>query len=139
MDIAAIHGYIIGFAIIGSWAIIMFWSLALRFTKYEETPTFWRAVSVAQILLVLQLVIGVVLLARYLLGVPGAALPGDMSAFDTTFHLLYGVGFPLLVLVVAHRGAHTERFDPHSAFAVVGLVNFGLTTRAWMVGAGFGG
>ncbi len=139
MNIAAIHGYIIGFAIIGSWPIIMFWSLALRLTKHEDTPTFWKAVSVAQVLLGIQLLIGLFLLARYFIGWEGAMLPGDQSAFETTFHLLYGAGFPLIVLGVAHRGARDGRFNPHAAFAVVGLVNFGLTARAWMVGAGFGG
>lgn len=136
MDLQTIHGYVVGFLIIGSWPIIGFWALALRFTKYEETPTFWRAVSVAQVLLVIQLLLGMALLVLHTLGMAG--LPGDGSAFDVTFHLLYGIGFPLLVLLVAHKGARDGRFDPHSAFAVVGLVNFGLTARAWMVGSGFG-
>jgi hypothetical protein len=136
MDLQTIHGYVVGFIIIGSWPVIGFWALALRFTSYEETPTFWRVVSVAQILLVIQLFLGMALLTMYSLGMAG--LPGDGSAFDTTFHLLYGIGFPLIVLLVAHKGARDGRFDPHTAFAVVGLINFGLTTRAWMVGSGFG-
>jgi hypothetical protein len=137
----ALHGYILGFLIIGSWATIMCWALALRFTRYEETPTFWRAVSVAQVLLGVQLVLGMVLLTRYALsaqfGIGQGGLPGDGSAFDTIFHFLYGVGFPLLVLYVAHRGARDGRWNPHSAFAVAGLVIFGLTARAWQVGVGF--
>lgn len=134
MSIAQIHGYVVGFLLIGGWATIMFWSLALRFLRYDETPTFWRAVSVAQILLVIQLLLGLVLLALHGLGRGG--LPGDGSAFDVSFHLLYGVGFPLIVLLVAHKGARDGRFNPYTAFAVVGLVNFGLTARAWMVGVG---
>jgi hypothetical protein len=137
MDFVTIHGYIVAFLIIGSWATIMFWSLALRFTKYEETPTFWRAVSVAQILLAVQLLLGMVLLTRYALGFGG--LPGDGSAWDFVWHLLYGLFFPIIVLIVAHKGARDGRFNPHSAFAVVGLVIFGLTARAWQVGVGFFG
>lgn len=141
MGLIALHGYILGFAIVGSWAVIMGWSLALRFLDYDETPTFWRAVSVAQILLGIQLVVGLVLLTRYALaanfGVGSGGLPGDGSAFDTTFHLLYGVGFPLIVLFVAHKRSREGRVNPYTAFAVVGLVNFGLTARAWQVGASF--
>jgi hypothetical protein len=132
--IVALHGYLVGFAIIGSWATIMCWSLALRFLDYDETPMFWRAVSVAQILLAVQLLLGLILLGRYLLDPTPQNLPGDASAFQVSFHVLYGVVFPLIVLLVAHKGARDGRFNPYSAFAVVGLVNFGLTARAWMVG-----
>jgi len=133
------HGYLIGFAVVGSWAVIMFWALALRFTRYDETPTFWRAVSVAQVLLALQLLVGLVLTGWWLLGAgqpPGANSGGGW--FSGTFHLLYGVGFPFVVLVVGHRLASQGRYHPHSVFAVVGLVNFGLTARAFLVGAGTG-
>lgn len=136
MDLQTIHGYIVGFLVIGSWPVIGFWALALRFTRYEETPTFWRVVSVAQILLAVQLLLGMALLTMYTLGLAG--LPGDGSAFDVGFHILYGLVFPLIVLTVAHKGARDGRWNPHAAFAVVGLVNFGLTARAWMVGSGFG-
>jgi hypothetical protein len=78
-----------------------------------------------------------VLLVLYAVGRGG--LPGDGSAFQVTFHVLYGMVFPLIVLAVAHRGARDGRLNPYTAFAVVGLVNFGLTARAWMVGAVFGG
>lgn len=133
MDLASIHGYVIGFVVIGSWPIIGGWSLALRFTRYDETPTFWRAVSVAQVLLALQFLVGLVLLAVWAFG--GGGLPGDGSLFDSSFHTLYGVVFPLIVLLVAHRYAREGRVNPYTAFAVVGLVNFGLTARAWQVGA----
>ena len=137
MNIAAIHGYLIGFAVISAWAVIMFWSTALAFLKYDETPTFWRAVSVAQILLGVQLLVGLVLLVLWLTGngqAPAANSGG--SALDNTFHLLYGVVFPAIVLFVGHRMARQGRFNPHLVFAVVGLVIFGLTGRAWQVGAG---
>ena len=134
MTFAQIHGYVLGFAIIGSWAIIMFWSLVLRLLRAEETPVFWRVVSAAQILLGLQFFVGLALLTMWTLG--GAALPGDGSAFDVTFHLLYGVGFPLVVLAVAHWWARAGRYNPYTIFAVVGLVNFGLTFRAFDVGLG---
>ena len=132
MDLVQLHGHVLGFIIIGSWATICFWSLALRLLGYGETPTFWRVVSVAQILLVAQFFLGMALLTRYALG--AGRLPGDESAFDVSFHLLYGAGFPLVVLFVGHKWAREGRYAPHSVFAVVGLVIFGLTARAWQVG-----
>jgi hypothetical protein len=81
-----------------------------------------------------QVVAGVVLLLLFAFGAAG--LPGDGSAFDVSFHLLYGAGFPLVVLVFAHKWAREGRYDPHTVFAVAGLVIFGLTARAWQVGAG---
>jgi hypothetical protein len=140
MNLTALHGYLLGFAVIGSWAIICFWGLALwilgRFekTRYEETPTFWRAVSVAQILLAVQRAVGLVLLA---LGRrPGP--PGLDGGLTLLFHLSYAILSPLVVLIFAHRFASAGRFSPHGIFALVGLVIFGLTVRAWQVGiAGF--
>ncbi len=128
MTVTGVHGYALGFLLIGSWAVICGWALALRFTKYEETPTFWRFVSLAQILLVVQLVVGIVLLA---LGRrPGPADDGATLAF----HLAYGLLFPVITLVVGHRFAREGRYSAHSVFAVIGLVIFGLMARAWMVG-----
>jgi hypothetical protein len=132
----AVHGYVIGFLIIGAWATICFWALALRFTRYEETPTFWKAVSVAQILLVLQLLLGVVLLARW--AATGCCAPAG-NALDDVFHPLYGAIFPFVVLFFAHKWAREGRWNAHGIFSVAGLVIFGLTARAWMVGALAGG
>lgn len=128
----ALHGYVIGFAVIGSWITILFWGLALRFTAYEETPTFWRAVSVAQVLLVVQLLFGLTLLGWWAFG--GGALPAD-STLDNVFHPLYGFVFPFVVLFFAHKWAREGRYRPHAVFAFAAFVIFGLTTRAWMVGA----
>jgi hypothetical protein len=121
----------VGFALVSIWAVIAGWSLALRLIGYDETPTFWRVVSIAQILLVIQLVIGLVLM---LLG----GRPGNGSWFIYIFHPLYGLVFPLVTLVFAHKWSREGRFHPHAAFAVAGLVIFGLSSRAMMVGLGIG-
>lgn len=128
MDLTTPHFWI-GFTLISVWAVVSGWSFALRLLNYDETPTFWRAVSVAQILLVVQLAIGLVLLVL-------GGRPGDGSLFTYVFHLLYGIVFPLLTLFFAHKWAREERYHPHAAFAVAGLVVFGLTARAMMVGLG---
>jgi hypothetical protein len=127
MTLTGLHGYALGFVIIGSWAVICGWALALRFLPYDETPTFWKAVSIAQILLLAQVLVGIVLL---LLG----KRPGTGDGETIAFHLSYGLVFPLITLVVGHKVARDGKYKPHSVFAVVGLIIFGLTARSWMVG-----
>lgn len=129
MDFTALHGYVLGFAVIGSWPVVGIWSLVLRFTGREDTPVFWRVVSLAQILLAAEVLLGLVLvlLGRW----PG---PSEAGVGTLLFHLSYGLFSPLVVLVVAHAWARSGRFNPYSIFAVVGLVNFGLAFRAWQVG-----
>ena len=131
MTITGMHGYVLGFLLIGSWAVICVWALILRFAASEETPVFWRAVSVAQILLALQLIVGLVLLVM-------GRRPGGEAASGRAlaFHIAYGVVFPIITLVVGHKMARDGKYRPHAVFAVVGLVLFGLTARAWMVGQG---
>lgn len=130
MTLTGIHGYVLGFAVIGVWAVICVWALVLRFASQGDTPVFWRALSVAQILLVVQLLVGLLLLGA-------GARPGPEGGGRTLgFHLAYGIVFPLVVLVAGHWAAREGRYRAHSVFALVGLVIFGLTARAWMVGTG---
>lgn len=130
MSLTRIHGELLSYVVIGSWVIIGFWALALRFTKYDETPTFWRTVSVAQILLGVQWLVGLVLL---LMGrLPGP--PGNQGLGTLLFHLSYSVFSPIVVLVFAHWWARAGRWSPHSIFAFTGLVMFGLLFRAYQVG-----
>lgn len=132
MDIGAIHGYIVGFGIIGLWAVLGLWSLVVwiatrvKGADVIETPWFWRAVSLAQIALVVQLLFGLALFAF-------GRRPGDQTLVGTLFHLSYGFLSPIVVLAVGHHFSRTGRINPHGAFALVGLVVFGLTFRAFQV------
>ncbi len=127
MSLTVLHSWV-GYAIVGSWAIVAGWGLALALTRYDDTPTFWRFVGVAQVLLGVQLLAGLVLLAL-------GRLPAGADWFNNVFHILYGFAFPVVVLVYAHRWSRAGRVNPHLAFAVTGLVLFGLTARAWQTGA----
>lgn len=133
-SLVAVHGYWLGVPVFASWLVVCVWALVLRLARAGETPVFWRAVSVAQVLLALQVLAGLVLLALWAVGVGRPPVPG--SAFQSVFHVLYGAVFPAVVLVVGHRLAREGRADPHTAFAVVGLVNFGLLLRAWDTASG---
>ncbi|MGI9017731.1 MAG: hypothetical protein ACR2HR_11625 [Euzebya sp.] len=131
MTFAQIHGYVIGVTIIGSWLVIMVVALILRAVKSDgEVNWFWRVVSAAQILLGVQLLLGIVLYLRAWLGDGG--LPGP-DTFTHIFHPLYGIVFPAVVLFYGHKFAREGRVHPLTAFAIVGLVNFGLTARAFLV------
>lgn len=132
--VVELHGYWIGIVVIASWLVICLWGLVLRVLGAGDTPVFWRAVSVAQILLALQVVLGLLLLAAWALGAPGVAAPADGTFYEGMFHVLYGSVFPIIVLVVGHRFAWQGRFNPHTTFALVGLVNFGLVARALQTG-----
>jgi hypothetical protein len=139
VSVAQVHGYVLGFGIIGSWLVVMLLSLVLRALAARSTdrdagsdagadaevPWFWRVVSAAQILLGVQLLVGAYL---FLAG----GRPGP-DTFIHVFHPLYGFVFPGIVLVYGHKLAREGRVHPFTAFAVVGLVNFGLTARAFMV------
>lgn len=134
MDLTTIHGWIAGLALAASWAIVAIWALVLRLAKAGETPLFWRAVSGAQLLLLAQLVLGLVLFGAWAFGAAG--LPGAATAWDTGWHVLYGLVFPVVVLFFAHKWAREGRFNPHAAFSLAGLVIFALALRAFMVGLG---
>lgn len=122
MSISQIHGYVIGGAVVGSWLVIMILALVLRAVRGNgDVPWFWKIVSGAQILLALQILFGLVLFAI------GRRPAADL--FTTAFHLLYGFVFPLVVLTIGHKFAREGRYHPLTVFAVVGLVNFGLTAR----------
>lgn len=128
MTLTLLHAWV-GYGLVGIWAVVAGWGLALRFLPYDETPTFWRVLTLAQVGLALQLLVGTGLLAL-------GRLPAGQDWFLNVFHVLYGFAFPVVVLVVAHRLSRAGRVDPHLAFAVAGLVLFGLTARAWMTGMG---
>lgn len=126
MDFTAVHT-VLGGAIVAAWILVAFWSLILRLVRREEAPLFWRLVSLAQILLVVQLGLGSVL---FLMG----RQPGAGGAFTNIFHTLYGFGFPALVLFFSHKWAREGRWSPYLVFSVAGLVIFALAVRGYMVG-----
>lgn len=129
---SGLHAYV-GWSIIALWAVVSGWAFALSFADYDETPMFWRFVSVAQILLGVQLLFG---LALYI--GRGFAAIGIRGWFSTLFHPLYGFVFPLVVLFAAHASARKEHRSEHRVFALAALVIFALTARAYMVGVGTG-
>lgn len=129
---SGLHAYV-GLAIILLWGVVAGWALVLGFSGTDETPAFWRAVSIAQILLAIQLLFGLGLFIGR-----GFAAIGAQGWFSTVFHPLYGFVFPFVVLFIAHNEARKEERNPHRVFALAAFVIFALAARGFMVGAGMG-
>jgi hypothetical protein len=114
----------IGWAIVGGWAVAFFWGLGAFIVKREPNPWFWRLLGILQGVLILQLVIGLILLAA--------------GHRQSILHYAYGAVFPAIVLTIAHvfaRGLDEEK-DTWKVFAIASFFVFGLTLRALTTGLG---
>lgn len=119
-----VHAFV-GFAIVGGFALLTLWGLATWLIRRGPGRGFWWLLGGLQVALILQLVAGVILLA--------------MGGSRDMLHYLYGVAFPVLILVGAHwlaREAFAHR--PWAPFAMGSFFIFGLTLRALMTGLGIG-
>jgi len=122
--VPTVHKYI-GFVIVGGWFVLFLWGTVAWVARRDPTAWFWRLLAVLQVLLGVQLIAGIVLLAT------GHALP-------SLLHLGYGIVFPVVALVVAHSLARSleDEFDAHKIFTLIAFVVFGLTLRALSTGLG---
>jgi hypothetical protein len=121
--VSAVH-VVLGFCIVGAFAVMMLWGALLWLVKRGAGPWFWHLLAVVQVVLGLQVVAGIVLIV----------LRGPEAR--PILHYAYGALFPILVLVIAHGVARDMQRDQHVVFAVAGLICFGLTLRALMTGFG---
>ena len=117
---------VIGFGVVAIFAIGWLLGLVLWISKRDAGDWFWRWLVTAQVIAIVQALIGVVLLIV-------GKRPSDW------LHLVYGFG-PLIILGIAHALARDENFQrrPWAPFAVASFICFGLTLRALMTGLGLG-
>ena len=117
---------VIGFGVVAIFAIGWLFGLVLWVAKREANDWFWRWLVLAQVIAIVQALLGITLL---ILG----------KRPSTWLHLVYGFG-PLIVLAIAHALARDENFArrPWAPFAVASFICFGLTLRALMTGLGIG-
>jgi hypothetical protein len=123
--VCEIHA-VVGFVIVGGWAALLLWGAGAFFTKREPNQWFWRLLGTLQAILILQIVVGLILLA--------------LGHRNDLLHYMYGSAFPAIVLVIANvlaRGLDDEA-DRWKVFAVAAFFVFGLTLRALMTGLGLG-
>jgi hypothetical protein len=124
---------LVGFGVVGIFAVGWLWGLGAWILRRRDPGAgFWVWVTVAQVVAVLQALLGIILV---LLG----------HRPDTWLHYVYGFG-PLVVLGAAHVFARegqkvkpgAEPFPAWPWFAGAAFICFGLTLRALMTGLGIG-
>ncbi len=125
------HKYV-GYAVVALFAVGWIWGLGAYVFRRAAGPggAYWVWLAVAQVVVGLQVVAGLVLLAM-----------GKRPS--TALHYVYGLG-PLAILLLAHWLAREgqkveEEYEPIPAylwFTGAAFICFGLTLRALMTGLG---
>ena len=121
------HGWL-GFGLVGLFALLMVWGLALRVTGVDEAPSaYWGVQHWTENLLLLQTVVGVVFLLL------GRRVAGDDLVF---LHYFYGSLFPLIAMVGGRIAGMRREDKDYVGLAWGAFFAFGLTLRALMTGCG---
>jgi len=123
--VSEVHRYV-GYVVVGIFSIGWLFGLVLWASKRQAGDWFWRWLVAAQVLAIVQALVGVVLL---LLGRRPTAW----------LHYVYGFG-PIVILAIAHALARDENFRarPWMPFALASFICFGLSLRALTTGLGVG-
>lgn len=113
----------IGWSIVVAFGVIWLWGMGSLVFRRPPKRQYWWLLAFVQVTLLLQGLAGVILLLS------GGTAPA--------LHYVYGVIFPVLVLMVAHVVAR-EQFShrPWLPFALAAFFCLGLTLRALMTGLG---
>jgi len=113
---------LVGFFVVACFAVGWIWGLAAWIARRDPRERFWVWVTIAQVVVGIQALIGVVV---YLLG----------HRAPTLLHYAYGV-FPIVAFAIAHLVARRPDFRerPWVVFGWVAFICFGLTLRAVMTG-----
>ncbi len=114
---------VVGWAIVGGFGVVWLWGLGAWIFRRNPHRWFWVIVGFLQATLLVQGVVGGVLL-----------LTGGSAS---VLHYVYGVIFPVLILLVAHvLGREAFAHRPWLPFTAAAFFCFGLTLRALMTGFG---
>ncbi len=116
----------LGWAIVGGFAAMWVWGVGAGLVRRPGPSAFWGLVAALQVAILVQLVVGIVLVAA------GGRQP--------LLHYAYGGPFPAIVLGYAHvraRGRRSAR-GPAWVFGWAAFFAAGLTARALMLGLGIG-
>ena len=122
---------LIGYSVPGGFALLALWALVSFIRNKSPGGAFWNVVAVMQVVVGIQVVIGLILLIAGLQPPPS----GDAPIW---LHYAYGGLFPAALLVGAHRLGRKNEGIAWIIFGAVAFVNFGLTFRALQTGFGAG-
>ena len=117
---------VVGFVVVGIFTIGWLFGLVLWVSRREAGDWFWRWLVTAQVVAIVQALIGVILL-----------IAGKRPT--TALHYVYGFG-PLVIFAIGHALAREDPFrgKPWAPFAMASFISFGLSLRALMTGLGIG-
>lgn len=115
---------LVGFAVVGTFAVLWVWGFGAKLLRRTPGEWFWRWLVLVQLTAGVQAVIGLILLLA-------------LGRRQPLLHYVYGFG-PIAALLVAHPLARDRERDPWVIFALAGFVAFGLSLRALMTGLGLG-
>lgn len=121
-----IHLYI-AYAIPTAFGILVLTSLFSYFTNKEAPAWYWTVLGILQGVMGLQLLVGLYLLLT-------GARP--QSNGPSWLHYVYGAGFPLLVLVIAHTQARKRPGVEIFIFGLAAFICTFSTIRALQTGLG---
>jgi hypothetical protein len=117
---------VVGFVVVGIFTIGWVFGLVLWVSRRAAGDWFWRWLTAAQVIAIVQALIGIVLV-----------IAGKRPT--TWLHYVYGFG-PLVIFAIGHTLAREEVFKskPWAPFAMASFISFGLSLRALMTGLGIG-
>ena len=116
---------VVGFAVVTGWGLLFLFGVGLFITRRDANRLYWGLLTVLQVLLGVQLLVGLALLLA------GGGQP--------ILHYFYGAVFPALVIGVCHLFTRGLEKPPYHLFFTIGaFFVFGLTARALMTGLGIG-
>src|SRR2546429_1684835 len=101
---------VVGYAIVGGFALLMLWGLGSWIAKRDPGRWFWALLAVLQVTIGIQIVAGLILLAIY--GIHARPV----------LHYLYGSLFPIIVLTIGHVLARDMERDQSKEFSVAPLL-----------------
>lgn len=125
-SVVDLHRYV-AYSVPLGFVVLFLVSLFTYLFNRDPGNWYWRLLAVLQVILTVQVLVGVVLFATGL-------RPPPISFAGA--HYVYGSLFPLVVLVFAHRFARRQPNVSVAIFGVAAFLCFGLTMRALQTGLG---
>lgn len=114
------HTYL-GLAVAALFLLLFLWATVAWIRNRHPAPAFWNTLTITQVGLAILAVTGIAVFA--------------FGGRQPWLHYAYG-GFPILIVIFAHRISGRFEGLEWAVFGIAGLVNFGLLTRGFMTGLG---
>ena len=119
--------WFVAYAVPAGFGLLVVMSIVGYFANKEPGGWYWNTLAVLQVVLGIQFIVGAILF------ISGATPDSNGPSW---LHYVYGAGFPLLVLVIAHRQARKRPGAEMIFFGVAAFLCTFSTLRALQTGLG---